>query len=76
MKVINLTKNFTDKDIWKYIKVLKKKYIDSYIDIIEVKVYEDNDYLRFNFKVYDDSNKIIPETNEKIIREYTLYKVL
>lgn len=76
MKIINLTKNFTDGDINKYLKALIKKYLDSYIDIIEVKVYEERDYLRFELKVQDDSNKIIPETNEEIIRRYTLYKAL
>lgn len=76
MKIINLTKNFTDGDINKYLKALTKKYLDFYIDIIEVKVYEERDYLRFELKVLDDSNKIIPETNEKIIRRYTLYKAL
>lgn len=79
MKIINLTKNFSDKDIEKYINQLKKKYLDPYIeyeDIIEVKVTNYEDYLKFIFKVYDDSNRIIPETNEKIIREYTLFKIL
>lgn len=79
MKIINLTKNFSDKDIEKYTNQLKEKYLDPYIeyeDIIEVKVTNYGDYLKFIFKVYDDSNKIIPETNEKIIREYTLFKVL
>ena len=38
MKIINLTNNFTDKDINKYLKALTKKYIDPWVEILEVKV--------------------------------------
>lgn len=61
MRIINLTEYLSKEDILENLRVLKDDYLNNYINILGIIIYEGTQHLEFELLIQDESEEVIPD---------------